>query len=124
MAETIIDWLKVKQNSSEPEEIIIDAEGLDDLSNVDTAELYMRPKDGGDKVVDGASLSVSEEGPLSSGEAGKVQLDPDGAHVDGDNAFKTEGDFVAYVKLTFTDQDDTYHPEGDDYLGVRVGESF
>lgn len=114
----IVDWRKVKQGSTEPETITVSASGLDDLTDVQTAEFYMRVKDGTTVKVDGATLNIPDDTQLD------VVIDPAGAGVDGTDAFDTVNDYEAEVKLTMTDGDVSYYPDGEDYLGVRVGDNL
>lgn len=106
--------ITVRQDDTEPLIIPVGARGVGDLENLSTAELYLWPEGSpGSKVVDAHALSVHDS------EAMLLAFDPDGAKVGGGNPLDTVQTIVGYVKLTWSDNDTTRHPQ-DQNLKITV----
>lgn len=106
-----------KQGSTEPEEFILSATGLVDLSDLTNAHLYMRESDATVNKVDGALLTVTDSGNRI------VEFDPSGAAVGGGDAFEDTGAFLIYIRATWSDGDITRHPD-DGYIVFQIQENF
>ena len=102
--------ITIRAGDTDPLDINVDATGLDDLTEVDSAVLYMRKDGESANHVDAEALTI----PNTANKV--VRFDPVNAKVGGGNAFDTAGRYRGYVKITFTDDDESRHPEHDDLV--------
>lgn len=93
-----------KAGTTEPEEIVLSATGLDNLNALSSAVLYMRDDDDA-LLVDGHQLTVKDSATR------KLEFDPANAKVGGGNPFDTAGTYHAYIKTTWSDGDVQLFPD-------------
>lgn len=103
----------IRAGDTEPLELTVNAAGLLNLDELDSAVLYMRAVGADTNHVDGAALSVVDSA------AKTLRFDPVGAAADGGDAFDEAGRYRGYLLLTWTDLDETRHPDNGD-LTVTV----
>lgn len=107
----------VKAGQTEPIEFTLDANNIDDLDDLDTAELYVRKNGETTNHVDGVALSVKDSA------AQLLQFNPDGNAADGGVAFDETGLYLIYVKATWNDNDETRHPD-EGYVEREIEETW
>lgn len=107
-----------RASTTEPLTIRVGVGGVDNLDDVDEAFLYLREEDNDENEVDGAEITVSDS------EAKEFEFDPAGNGPEGEDALKTPGTYRGYVKIKWTDADETEHPDDAEMLVVEVLPSF
>lgn len=107
----------VRQGDTEPIHIVVEATGLDDLSTLSTATIYLREENAASNFVDGASLSVA------SSAQKRLAFDPVSAAVGSVDATSVVGTYKGYVLLTFTDGDTSRHP-AKEFLILKVTPNY
>lgn len=110
-----VQTIYVRAGDTEPLEIAVDATGLDDLTGLASAVLYMRKTTATTNHVDGATVTVPDTA------VKQVRFDPDSNGPGGADAFAIgdEGTYRGYVKITWSDGDVTRHP-GDPGEDLRI----
>lgn len=111
----------VRAGDTEPLEITIGANGVSNLDDASTVVLYARKEGADTNHVDGATCTVSDSAAMT------VSFDPAGNGPSGADAFAVgdEGRYDCYVKITWSDGDETRHPaKDDDTLDLVVTEAF
>lgn len=102
----------VRAGDSEPLEITVNATGLSNLDDLDSAVLYARVDGATTNHVDGGTCTVASSANRT------LSFDPTGQGPDSGLAFDldiTETTRVrCYVLLTWTDGDETRHPAKED----------
>lgn len=111
--------MEVRAGDTEPIDIDLDPDGDASYANLDTVSavlLYARLEGGSTNHVNGVSCVVADS-PNKI-----VRFDPLGNGPGGANAFDTgdEGTYYCYVRVTWTDDDVTRHPPGEEELRLDV----
>lgn len=110
MGRTAITY--VRAGDTEPLEITVDATGLDNLDDLDSAVLYARIYGSETNHVDGATCSVASSANKT------LTFDPTGNGPDSGLAFDLDVTkptrVQCYVRLTWNDGDETRHPAKED----------
>jgi len=114
-----------KAGTTEPEEVTVDATGLDNLDDVSAGQWFAWDKNSGAEIIDGEANGSSSDGPgfqITDSANRKVELDPDGADTEGGNAFSDAGVLRATLKLIFSDSDIAFWPDSG-YLEITLEQS-
>lgn len=95
--------IAIRAGATEPLEMQLTAEGLDDLESVVTARIFIQDE-AEETHVDGDLLTI-----VSSPDR-IVRFDPVDAKVGGGNAFDEPGTYRAYIELTHIGGRTTHYP--------------
>jgi hypothetical protein len=111
---------RVRAGDTDPLAITVGATGLTDLDDLSSAELYARLEGAEVNHVDGAACSVLVSADLT------LTFDPVGNGPEGADAFSTgdEGTYFCYVKITWSDGDETRHPAAEEEMRLDVVENY
>lgn len=124
--------LQVKAGDTEPIGYTIGLTADSELatSDISDAVLYARPVGGTTNHVDGASVTVDSVSTSQNSDGSwdhtfDLTFDPENNGPNGNNAFDTgdEGRYAVYTKVTWSDSDETRHPN-DDNRTWAVAQNF